>query len=405
MTNRRGPRWLLLVSVICWLPPFVATSAVRIETTAGDPLIASREAALLAVAEAKRLQLEAEARVRDLANELHRIERQLATFRRDLASVRQRLPQLMARQRLLVMQNAEDKREAEALRRSLAPPLSRLAQSARQTADSLPPFELDVAVRAMAARLGELEQRLAHGRQAAIEHHDRPARATQSLAWLSRRIPWLDRRRTADLTEQAQVEQSRAHWGGIADRHGIEVERLSRVLQALEAERGLILQLPDRPIGIAAVMPRVRSPGWQTALAPAPEPSGNGDDANLPVIGAVVARFGDEQAVPFDRGVTIEAVPGGRVNAPAAGDVVFAGPFQRYGQLLIIDHGNGYHSLLSGFGWLAVEVTDKVEKGQLVGSLGEAVEGNPRLYLELRRHGAPINPLPWLAARSDRIRG
>lgn len=381
-----------------------SAAALRIETAAGDPLKSAREAALLSATEAGRLQREAENRLSELRTAEANIAARLATYRRDLEHIRDRLPQAMARLDLLEAQNADDRREAEKLRRSLAAPLSRLAQAARQSPGSAPPFELDVAVRAMLARLEDLDQRLFHGREAAIEHQDRPARASEALAWLIRRIPWLDARLRTNQTDQAQFEQSRAHWARIAEVQRAEVERLTRMLDALEAERGLVLQMPDRAIDMAFVMPRVRSPGWQTALAP-PATESESADGDLPVNGAVVAQFGDEQALPFDQGVTIEAVPGSRVSAPAPGDVVFAGPFQRYGQLLIIDHGDGYHSLLSGFGWLAVEVADRVDKGQLVGSLGEAVEGNPRLYLELRRQGAPINPLPWLAARSDRIPG
>jgi septal ring factor EnvC (AmiA/AmiB activator) len=93
------------------------------------------------------------------------------------------------------------------------------------------------------------------------------------------------------------------------------------------------------------------------------------------------------------------------VAAPEDGRVVFASAFKSYGLLLIIEHDSEYHTLLWGFSRLDVEAGDRVDTGQIVGVMGESGPEPPKLHVELRRHGRPVNPLPWLAASSSKVRG
>ena len=125
----------------------------------------------------------------------------------------------------------------------------------------------------------------------------------------------------------------------------------------------------------------------------------------MPTDGFVIRQFGDDPDDVLGRGITISANPSAPVLAPSDGRIVFAGRFKRYGLLLILDHGNEYHTLLAGLAELQAERGDLVRTGQTVGRLAKGIDSNPRLYLELRRGGMPINPLPWLAARSNRVRG
>ena len=89
--------------------------------------------------------------------------------------------------------------------------------------------------------------------------------------------------------------------------------------------------------------------------------------------------------------------------APFDGTVAFAGPFRGYGQLLIIEHSEGYHTLLAGMGRIDTVVGSRVLAGEPVGVMDN--EGAPSLYVELRRDGQPINPLPWLADRAGKSSG
>jgi septal ring factor EnvC (AmiA/AmiB activator) len=123
----------------------------------------------------------------------------------------------------------------------------------------------------------------------------------------------------------------------------------------------------------------------------------------MPAAGEISRRFGDAEGFSTSKGLTIATRPGAQVVAPFDGQVMFAGPFKGYGQILIIDHGGGYHSLLAGMEQVNASVGQAVIAGEPLGTM--RTEGAPGLYLELRRQGQPINPLPWLAARDGKVSG
>jgi len=123
-----------------------------------------------------------------------------------------------------------------------------------------------------------------------------------------------------------------------------------------------------------------------------------------PVRGQVIARFGDrEKGGLTHKGLTFETTGGAQVIAPYEGRVAFSGPFRGYGELLIIEHREGYHTLLAGMSRIDGTVGQWLLAGEPVGIMGRAPAGEtkvrPTLYMELRYKGQPINPLPWLASR------
>lgn len=120
----------------------------------------------------------------------------------------------------------------------------------------------------------------------------------------------------------------------------------------------------------------------------------------LPVVGRVLRGFGaaGEDGLP-SRGITWQAAPGARVVSPCAGRVAFAAPFRSYGQLLILDCGEGQHFVLSGLGRIDVAAGRRVLAGEPVGQLAaDPGAARPGLYGELRLRGRPADPAPWLAA-------
>lgn len=126
----------------------------------------------------------------------------------------------------------------------------------------------------------------------------------------------------------------------------------------------------------------------------------------LPVQGRLLRRFGESTEFgTASRGIALATRPHARVVAPFAGEVVFAGPFRGYGQTLIIAHGEGYHTVLSGLSRIDGVVGQTLVAGEPVGVMGEGDDGEPTLYVEMRRNGDPINPLPWLAAGKDMVHG
>lgn len=124
-----------------------------------------------------------------------------------------------------------------------------------------------------------------------------------------------------------------------------------------------------------------------------------GRPLSLPVGGELAYAYGDRRAGPLWRGVTVVTRHAGTVRAPRRGRVAFASPFGNFGPLLILDHGGGYHTLIAGMDRIDVTVGMEVNEGQAVGRLVASPERPRRLYIELRHHGEPVDPLPWLASR------
>ena len=126
----------------------------------------------------------------------------------------------------------------------------------------------------------------------------------------------------------------------------------------------------------------------------------------MPVSGSLSSTFGDIMAGgERSKGITVETAPDTRVITPYDGLVVFVGPFRAYGQLLIIQHGEGYHMLLAGFSRIDSVLDQWLLAGEPVGSMGHPADGKPTLYIELRRSGIPINPLPWLTSDERKASG
>ena len=112
-----------------------------------------------------------------------------------------------------------------------------------------------------------------------------------------------------------------------------------------------------------------------------------------PVRGQMIAQFGD--TLPngtTSKGLMIQTRERAQVIAPFDGTVLFAGPFKGYGQLLILDHNNGYFSLLAGMQDIYVSIGQELLAGEPVG-LMKPVRSN--LYIEIRKDGTAIDPKPW----------
>jgi septal ring factor EnvC (AmiA/AmiB activator) len=105
------------------------------------------------------------------------------------------------------------------------------------------------------------------------------------------------------------------------------------------------------------------------------------------------------------RSILITARAGAQVVAPYDGRVAFAGLFRGYGQILIIEHGGRYHTLLAGLERIDAGAGQWILAGEPIGVMGSSQEQFPELYLELRHAGQPVNPLPWLATTDDKVQG
>jgi septal ring factor EnvC (AmiA/AmiB activator) len=138
---------------------------------------------------------------------------------------------------------------------------------------------------------------------------------------------------------------------------------------------------------------------------------------SLPVRGVSLRDWGEDDGLGNpSQGMAIATRAGARVTAPADGWVVYAGEFRSYGQLLILDAGDGYHILLAGLDKIDVEHRQFVLAGEPVGTMGsqrlasaavpDVTLSQPVLYIEFRKDGTSIDPGPWWTGSQDRkVRG
>ena len=104
-----------------------------------------------------------------------------------------------------------------------------------------------------------------------------------------------------------------------------------------------------------------------------------------------------DQSLASKDGIRIEAEAGHNAKSVAGGRVVYADAFKGYGRLIIIDHGNGYHSLYGNLEDFALAEGDLLVEGMDVGSIRKVKgSGTSFLYFELRHKGKPIESTPWL---------
>ena len=130
----------------------------------------------------------------------------------------------------------------------------------------------------------------------------------------------------------------------------------------------------------------------------------------LPAAGKTIRHFGEKDGVGGNMmGQVIETLPAATITSPSDGVVLYAGIFRSYGQLLILDAGNGYHIVMAGMGRIDVAQGQFVLGGEPVGAMGEKLlasvapievgNGAPLLYIEFRKDGKPVDPAPWWSER------
>ena len=118
----------------------------------------------------------------------------------------------------------------------------------------------------------------------------------------------------------------------------------------------------------------------------------------LPVRGRVIQRYGDTtMGGGTAKGITMQTRQAAQVVSTFDGTVLFAGPFKDYGNLIIIEHDAGYHTLLSGLTRIDCAVGQSVLTGEPVGIM--SAQKPEKLYIEFRQNGQPINPSEWFVSK------
>jgi septal ring factor EnvC (AmiA/AmiB activator) len=137
----------------------------------------------------------------------------------------------------------------------------------------------------------------------------------------------------------------------------------------------------------------------------------------MPASGAVAKKFGEKDDFGgVERGISIATQAKAAVSSPCDCWVSFAGPYRTYGQLLIVNAGNGYYIVLAGMERINVEVGQFVLVGEPVAVMGDGSARTaaaiaigakqPILYVEFRKDGTAIDPGPWWAKpEQEKVRG
>ncbi|QLL63873.1 murein hydrolase activator EnvC [Sinorhizobium mexicanum] len=128
-----------------------------------------------------------------------------------------------------------------------------------------------------------------------------------------------------------------------------------------------------------------------------------------PVAGSILRQFGDADGTGHSlQGIMLETNAGALVTTPADGWIVYAGNFRSYGQMIILNPGDGYHIVLSGMENVSVRPGQFVVAGEPLATMGAkrvasaaalALETDrPTLYIEFRKDGKPVDSRPWWSA-------
>jgi septal ring factor EnvC (AmiA/AmiB activator) len=324
---------------------------------------------------------------------------------------------------LLQVAVPEIERRAQALKREIAD----LRQLSREITDQR--ARLRDTARDLEQERTELEQLAARKRDLRADAIARSATAAQEAEAFAERAQDM-RELMAELQAQRAAREA-AMRRRRQDAAPVPATKPTRPSQP--AERPAASDAPDRETQTAARTP---------AEAPAADAEAGGADATnssvrldrptdirafpdrqnsltVPAAGRIVTRYGERMQRASGRvsakGIEIVTRPGAQVVSPYDGKIVYAGPFRGYGRILIIEHGGRYHSLLAGLERIDAVVGQWVLAGEPVGVMAGDTEAGgqgtrstgrtPKLYVELRRTGQPINPLPWLAQTGDKVRG
>ena len=121
-----------------------------------------------------------------------------------------------------------------------------------------------------------------------------------------------------------------------------------------------------------------------------------------PSEGRIAVPYGTQKDPRFDtqvfrNGIHIQTDAAADARSVYAGKVIFAEWFKGFGQLIIINHGSGYHTLYGNLSELFSKVGDIIRENQVIGKVGTSgVINAPGIYFEIRYKGKPLDPSQWL---------
>ncbi|WP_294320120.1 peptidoglycan DD-metalloendopeptidase family protein [uncultured Sphingomonas sp.] len=228
-----------------------------------------------------------------------------------------------------------------------------------------------------------MQQRTAVVRAGVADAARLRSQAGVALATLAASNARLENERLALLrAEAAQRLRSRALARGAmveSDRAIALGEQARDIVDRLE-ELG---EARDTRVALAALAGPLPRP--EGAPSPLPPPA-----YRLPVTGQVATGFGEiSDSGVRARGLTLTVAPGATVIAPAPGRIAFSKRFRGYRRVVILDHGDGWTTTVTGLAASVGPVDGRVVAGT---PIGRAPQGDaPTVTIELRRRGVPVD--------------
>ncbi|MDQ8029151.1 MAG: peptidoglycan DD-metalloendopeptidase family protein [Brevundimonas sp.] len=318
------------------------------------------------LARARRLRAEAE----EAANEIASLERELSRLTAAVSTDDQLINAQRTRLRELGQREAALVAKLSAARGRQARLLSALQMMSRKPPPPLlvPSEEAVNAVRAsilMRAIAPELRART----RALMDEQSELTRVRRLAALNSEQLFTTESARGDRQSEIESLTARKTALRAVLRAEATEAERAGRALESRLRSLGAAVPTPeaDAPTTVA------RLPAGRSRLTP-------------PVVGAPDTRFGPRTSGWRWRANRVEA------RAPAAGEVVFAGPLSGWGEVVIIDLGPGWRAVVAGMEEVSVTTGARVSDGQTLGRTGEDGE----VWFQLRRDERAIDPAPWL---------
>ncbi len=343
------------------------------------------------------------ARLEEASRDLRQKEQAERNLLGDLRAVEEELIGLERRRETLVARMAEIETEVETQRRASAKARGRVEEvegrvhrrlsalyrtggwgPLKALFSSLTPAEL-------AHQYSYLTRIVRHDRELLDDYRGR-------LAALHRAVAALEALQNRQAGLLVEVQGNHAT---LVEGRRLKEKLLVRVKQDKGALAALVRELTEKAERMAALLKKLESARTAEYIDTGTLFGRQKGRLPWPLAGPVVVGFGSQRHPQLgtlyeSNGIEI-GVSGEKPVTPLwDGRVVFASWFKGYGNLLILDHGDSYHTLYAHASRLTRKVGDQVKKGEVVAYSG--FPGTGGLYLEIRHRGSPVDPLAWLGA-------
>ncbi|MFL5237818.1 MAG: peptidoglycan DD-metalloendopeptidase family protein [Rhizomicrobium sp.] len=156
---------------------------------------------------------------------------------------------------------------------------------------------------------------------------------------------------------------------------------------------------PRKALRIDAIPSGTKATDPETQTAPSPQAS---SAFEWPVEGRIISAFGPGSGGQRNDGINIAAELGTPIHAAAKGTVSYADKLKGYGNLILIQHDNGYVTAYAHAQSMMVSAGDRVDRGEVIGFAGKSGDvATPQLHFEIRRGVKPVDPKPLLMAARE----